>query len=64
MPIYEYQCDTCRHCFEKLVFAGDTETVTCPKCRGVEVKKRISCASFIGASGLSGCAPGTGRGFS
>ncbi len=30
MPIYEYECNECQGCFEKLVF-GDDE-VECPDC--------------------------------
>jgi len=25
MPIYEYQCEKCHHCFEILVFSSDDE---------------------------------------
>jgi putative FmdB family regulatory protein len=67
MPIYEYECATCRDTFEKLVFGK--EDVCCPKC-GSEVKRLMSCCSFktggasdygsasssgSGKSGCSGC---------
>ena len=33
MPIYEYQCEKCGHCFENLMFAGDDENhFRCPAC--------------------------------
>ncbi|MGW8325924.1 MAG: FmdB family zinc ribbon protein, partial [Desulfobacterales bacterium] len=32
MPIYEYQCEKCCHCFEVLVFRSDDETADCPQC--------------------------------
>jgi len=63
MPIYEYQCENCDHCFEKLVFASDDELPTCPECTGKKVKKLVSCSSFIGSSGLGSCTGATG-GFS
>lgn len=65
MPIYEYQCNSCHHCFEKLVFATDkSESIKCPKCGNVKVSKLMSCVSaFDGAkSGL--CTPGSSSGFS
>jgi len=64
MPIYEYQCDHCQHCFEKLVFAGDKEAVTCPECAGSEVHKLMSCASFMGGSSAGICKTPSGSGFS
>ena len=64
MPIYEFKCQACDHCFEKLVFVSEDEPVRCPKCNKADVKKQVSCASFIGASGLSRCAPGSRKGFS
>lgn len=46
MPIYEYQCPTCGHAFEKLVKMG-AEPPPCPECAGVEVVKKVSAAGFI-----------------
>ena len=65
MPIYEYQCKHCHHCFEKLVFASDKdEAVTCPQCGHDEVSKLISCVSaFEGAKGNL-CSSGSSTGFS
>jgi putative FmdB family regulatory protein len=66
MPIYEFQCETCDHCFEKLVFKGDEKNVVCPECGGTQVKKMMSSSCFIG-SGLdagSTCGAGSGGGFS
>ena len=65
MPIYEYQCKQCHHCFEKIVFSSDeSETIECPQCGHTEVNRLISCVSaFDGAkSGL--CSPGSSSGFS
>lgn len=49
MPIYEYQCKSCDHCFEKLVFAGDeTAKMKCPQCGGVKIEKLMSCVNALG----------------
>ena len=64
MPIYEYKCEKCESCFEKLVFSGDKEPVECPECGTKQVKKLMSCASFMD-SGIGGaCTSGTSSGFS
>ena len=61
MPIFEYQCETCKKEFEKLVFASDDKDVTCPECGSKTVNKKMSAASLTGSSG---CAPKGGGGFS
>ena len=48
----------------KLVFTGDKESVECPECATKQVKKLMSCASFMD-SGIGGaCTSGTSSGFS
>ncbi|MBT8357040.1 MAG: zinc ribbon domain-containing protein, partial [Desulfobacterales bacterium] len=37
MPIYEYKCEKCDCCFEKLVFGSDKEPVSCPECEARDV---------------------------
>ncbi len=64
MPIYEYKCKSCGHCFEKLVFAGDQETVECTECGTARVEKLMSCASFMDSSVGKVCSSGTNSGFS
>lgn len=64
MPIYEYECRTCHHNFEKLMFLGDEEKVTCPKCKGEDVKKLMSCARVVGGGLAAACTSGGGKGFS
>lgn len=68
MPIYEYQCKQCCHCFEVLVFSGDSETPVCPCCQGRDVEKLMS-AGCVRAQGIpsgsggfkpSGCRPSGG----
>jgi putative FmdB family regulatory protein len=64
MPLFEYRCEGCDSTFERIVFAGDQEKITCPCCNGENVEKLMSCASFIGGSGLGACAPKPSSGFS
>jgi putative FmdB family regulatory protein len=45
MPIYEYQCASCAHAFEKMVKLGG-DNPPCPEC-GKEVRKRVSAAAFV-----------------
>jgi putative FmdB family regulatory protein len=45
MPIYEYQCQTCGHEFEALVFGR--ETPRCPSCEGEKVCKLMSTCGFV-----------------
>lgn len=63
MPIFEYQCEKCEHRFEKLVFKGEEDHITCPECNHSHVRKLMSAASFMGAS-MGTCAAGAPRGFS
>jgi len=45
MPIYEYQCEKCHHCFEILVFSSDDEKATCPECSAAiaaKVRRKVS----------------------
>ena len=41
MPLYEYQCDTCGHRFERIQKYSDPPVAVCPKCGG-EVRKLFS----------------------
>ena len=45
MPIYEYQCKACCHCFEQLAFSPDDSSPKCPKCDCDEVQKLMSAAA-------------------
>ena len=64
MPIYEYHCENCGHCFEQLIFERDDEKVNCPECGETKVRKLISCASLLGDSTFSKCVSGSSSGFS
>ncbi|MEW5908642.1 MAG: zinc ribbon domain-containing protein [Thermodesulfobacteriota bacterium] len=45
MPIYEYQCNRCCHCYEELVFSEKDALPKCPKCSSRDVKKLLSAGS-------------------
>jgi putative FmdB family regulatory protein len=45
MPIYEYQCDSCGHVFEKIQKFSDAPIDVCPKCGG-PVHKLQSAPAF------------------
>lgn len=41
MPIYEFECESCRNRFEELVPSG-TESIACPKCGSERTRRRLS----------------------
>ena len=41
MPLYEYQCESCQHRFERIQKYSDPPADTCPVCNG-PVKKLLS----------------------
>ena len=51
MPIYEYQCKACCHCFEELVFSSRAPKPRCPKCDCADVQKLMS-AGCVRAQGI------------
>jgi putative FmdB family regulatory protein len=42
MPIYEYTCKKCNHCFEHLTFSKSESSPPCPQCGDKKVKKLMS----------------------
>ncbi len=64
MPIFEYQCKKCEETFEKLVFASDDKDISCPRCKSLEVVKKMSATSFMGNSSIGKCATSSSAGFS
>ena len=69
MPIYEYRCLDCEAVFEKILSSANSqEKVTCTKCAGTNVRKKISAGSYrlagggssIPAGALSGCSSKSG----
>jgi len=71
MPIYEYQCGKCGHCFEQIQTVGGKESkIVCPRCGGSKTERVLSTFSCGGGgkgiesgSSSSGCGSG-GGGFS
>jgi putative FmdB family regulatory protein len=41
MPLYEYQCESCAHRFERIQKFSDPPVATCPQCGGA-VRKLLS----------------------
>ncbi len=55
MPIYEFRCLSCSHCFELLaVRQDDTTDMKCPKCDKEDVERVLSCVSYVMGSSSSG----------
>lgn len=46
MPIYEYECPSCGHEFEKIQKFSDAPVKRCPEC-GQGVRKKISASAFV-----------------
>ncbi len=53
MPVYEYECKKCSSFFERIVFHGDKEEISCPECGETNVKKLLSTTGFIKTGGMS-----------
>jgi putative FmdB family regulatory protein len=63
MPIFEYRCPNCGHCFEKLVLSSKRQReLSCPECGNRDVQKAISLCGSVGKGKSGGatanCAPG------
>src|SRR3954465_10616439 len=52
MPLYEYECDTCGHRFEKIQKFSDPLETTCPTCGGPVHKLMSSPAIQFKGSGF------------
>lgn len=52
MPMYEYRCEPCDHAFETLV-RSSSDTPTCPRCRGTELRKQFSVPAAARGNGPS-----------
>ena len=56
MPIYEYECKGCCHCFEYLTLSSREAPPQCPRCNCLDVEKLMSAGCFR----ASGIAKGSG----
>ncbi len=67
MPIYEYRCTHCEHCFEALVWSSKEECeLKCPRCECGDIERLLSLFARSCSpkdSSTSNCGAGTG-GFS
>jgi len=58
MPIYDYECKDCSHCFEVLLLSSNDSPPQCPECQGKDVSKLMSSATmrmreeYTGAGGI------------
>jgi putative FmdB family regulatory protein len=49
MPIYEYLCPPCNRVFSFLVKSAEPRELSCPKCGGKELRRRMSRFAVTGA---------------
>jgi len=55
MPIYEFRCMKCNHCFEFLVRGSDDMVeLTCEQCASSELERVVSKTNFVVTGGGSG----------
>jgi len=54
MPIYEFRCLSCSHCFEVLAVRQDDKMeMKCPNCDNQEIERVLSCVSYVMRSSSS-----------
>jgi len=59
MPVYEYQCNKCGHCFEFLLMQQD-EKPRCELCNSDDLKRLLSTFATTSDNGSdSACSTGT-----
>jgi putative FmdB family regulatory protein len=46
MPIYEFECSSCGHRFDRLQKLSDTDPSICPACDAPHLQRRVSAPSF------------------
>lgn len=46
MPIYDFECVTCAHRFERLQKISDVDPTDCPECGKPTVKRRLTAPAF------------------
>ncbi|HQV73447.1 MAG: zinc ribbon domain-containing protein [Xanthomonadales bacterium] len=46
MPIYEFECRSCAHRFERLQKVSDSDPSACPECGKAEVRRRLTAPAF------------------
>ncbi|MHB1057700.1 MAG: FmdB family zinc ribbon protein [Rhodanobacter sp.] len=46
MPIYEFECSSCGHRFDRLQKLSDTDPTICPACDAPHLRRMVSAPSF------------------
>lgn len=46
MPIYEFECPSCTHRFERLQKVADADPTDCPECSKAGVRRRLTAPAF------------------
>nr|WP_239556877.1 zinc ribbon domain-containing protein [Dyella flava] len=46
VPIYEFQCNSCGHRFDRLQKMSDADPTDCPSCGAPQVQRRLSAPQF------------------
>ncbi len=46
MPIYEFECSSCGHRFDRLQKLSDADPLICPVCQAPQLHRRVSAPSF------------------
>jgi len=46
MPIYEFECGSCGHRFDRLQKLSDTDPTICPACDAPHLRRMVSAPSF------------------
>ncbi len=46
MPIYEFECSSCGHRFDRLQKLSDADPTICPVCAAPQLHRRVSAPSF------------------
>lgn len=46
MPIYEFECPSCSHRFERLQKVSDADPKDCPECAKAGVRRRLTAPAF------------------
>lgn len=46
MPIYEFECASCGHRFDRLQKLSDDDPTVCPVCQAPRLQRRVSAPSF------------------
>ena len=58
MPLFEFECNACKHRFEELVLSSSKTVEECPNCHEKDVKKLVSAGSVrTGGGGMSSSIP-------